>query len=310
MPMGHLGADVAGRGRSGGRYSARRARCRTATPRRRSVSAEPAPDLAEVVDDEQDARARAGRPGTARAGTSTARIERRDDGQDDGDLEDELDDVAVEERLDGEVGAEQDDDRQRRRQDPEPDDDRERGDEQPDAERGPCLAEGPPAGDRRRLGLGRRGGGGPADRRAARPAGRPAARRPAAIAASSSTSCDARPSSRASPSRSSVGARRRGSASRPAVSRMAATSGSSFGQRRRPARRPRRSPRPAPPSAPRSAPRGPAIACDGGATLSRPANPSGSCHDWRTEPVRVYFGPAGARSPANRSPVSRPHRPR
>ena len=27
-------------------------------------------------------------------------------------------------------------------------------------------------------------------------------------------------------------------------------------------------------------------------------------------PVRVYFGPAGARSPANRSPVSRPHRPR
>ena len=32
-------------------------------------------------------------------------------------------------------------------------------------------------------------------------------------------------------------------------------------------------------------------ACDGGAVLPSPANPSGSCHDWRTEPVRVYFGP-------------------
>src|SRR6185369_14154486 len=51
------------------------------------------------------------------------------------------------------------------------------------------------------------------------------------------------------------------------------------------------------------------IGLDGGATLSSPANPSGSCHDWRTVPDRVYFGPAGARSPANRSPVSSPHRP-
>ena len=52
-----------------------------------------------------------------------------------------------------------------------------------------------------------------------------------------------------------------------------------------------------------------ATACDGGATLSSPAKPSGSCQDWRTVPIRVYFGPAGARSPANRSPVSSPHSP-
>ena len=46
------------------------------------------------------------------------------------------------------------------------------------------------------------------------------------------------------------------------------------------------------------------------AALSRPRKPSGSFHDWRAVAVRVYLGPAGARSPAKRSLVSRPHSPR
>ena len=64
-------------------------------------------------------------------------------------------DPPAEEGLDREVGPDQDDDRQERRQDPEPDDDRERGDQQADAQGGPRLPEGPSLGDDRRLRLGR-----------------------------------------------------------------------------------------------------------------------------------------------------------
>ena len=64
------------------------------------------------------------------------------------------------------------------------------------------------------------------------------------------------------------------------------------------------------PRARRAARRSPRPPGAAGATLSSPRNPIGSFHDGRTEPVRVYFRPAGARSPANRSRVSRPHSPR
>jgi hypothetical protein len=52
-------------------------------------------------------------------------------------------DRAVEERLDREVAAEDDRERHDRRQDPQPDTTIEQDDQQPDAERGPRLAERP-----------------------------------------------------------------------------------------------------------------------------------------------------------------------
>ena len=64
------------------------------------------------------------------------------------------------------------------------------------------------------------------------------------------------------------------------------------------------------PRARRSEPRSSSGCRDGGATLARPAKPSGSFHDSRTDagPVRTWARPAPARR-ANRSYVSSPNRP-
>ena len=82
-------------------------------------------------------------------------------------------DPPAEERLDGEVGPDQDDDREERRQDPEPDDDRERGDQQADAQGRPGLPVGASRSSRPAARVPRHGEGAPAGP----PSGRPGARR-------------------------------------------------------------------------------------------------------------------------------------
>ena len=238
----------------------------------------------------------------------TARIDRADDREEHRDPEQQRADRPVEERLDGQVAAEDHRDRHDRRQDPQPDDDGQQHDEQADAERRPRLAVGPAAGLRGRLGLGRVVQVGP---RVVQDAG-PDRLEPGPALGDDPGELDV-----PCPQRGELrllgpelGDMRRGRSGR--------------GPSRRAAPRPPRPGRAGSPAIASASLRTPsrsasissirrsstAGARDGGGTLARPAKPSGSAHDWRTEPVRVYFGPAGARSPANRSPVSRPHSPR
>src|SRR4051795_13129673 len=78
-------------------------------------SAEATPDLPDVVGDEQHSESeQPDEQELAQEGHGEDQC--RDEGEDDRDPEDELDDVLVEERLDGEVGREQGDERERRGQ--------------------------------------------------------------------------------------------------------------------------------------------------------------------------------------------------
>ena len=167
--------------------------------------------------------------------------DRADDRQEHRDPEQQDADRAVEERLDREVAAEHDGDRDDRRQDPEPDDDRE------DAIRSPTLsaAHASPSARRRTATAAparTRGGGAP---RGSSEHARLAGRRPGAVpAAMARRQLDDPGPERREPrlvlarARSPGGPRR--SASSPAAPRSAATSASRTGSGARAPRRPRR----------------------------------------------------------------------
>ena len=185
-----------------------------------------APQLPEVVGDEQQSEQRAARASTISRMKVTTRMIAQMIARNIAILQQQDADRAVEERLDREVAAEQHDDRHDRRQDPEPDDD---GEERRSAARRSALPtprRAPGAGRAMAARAPRRGGDGRAGRRGT-PARRIAASRscPAAIDRVSSTSCARSVASRASSSRS--------------VTRLV-PSRSGPGRRRRAARRPPR----------------------------------------------------------------------